>query len=114
LKIKNLFNNPLFLDIEDKIVFKIRARNINGWSNFSLNNGTASVKSKPQVRVSNFQLGEKTTKNSIHITWSPIDSSPSNGGVSLVDYKVYWCKSERVQRWTVLAESTNYQSTVET
>jgi hypothetical protein len=108
LKFKNLLSYPLFLEIDDKIFFKIRAKNINGWSEFSLNNGTASVKSKPQVRVSNFQLGEKTTKNSIHITWSPIDKSPSNGGVSLVDYKVYWSKSERVQRWTVLAVSTNY------
>ena len=59
-------------------------------------------------------IGERTTTKSIQIAWSPINSSPENGGVSLIDYKVYWSKNDGKSEWSVLANSTNFQPELET
>ena len=66
------------------------------------------------MRVTNLHEGEKTTTNSISIDWSPIDTSPGNGGESLIDYKVYWTKNDGKSPWTVLTNSTKSQTKLET
>lgn len=64
------------------------------------------------MRVSNLKVGDRTTESSIHIVWSPIDSSPGNGGVELIDYKVYWAKDDG--NWDVLSDTTFSQAELET
>ena len=59
-------------------------------------------------------IGDKTTENSIHIVWSPIDTSPANGGAEWVDYKVYWKKNDEKLDWALLTDTTLTQPEVET
>ena len=72
------------------------------------------LKSKPQVRVGNLHVGEKTTTTSIQIVWSPLEDIYENMGVGMSDYKVYWTKLDGKSPWKVLAQSTKYRPELET
>jgi hypothetical protein len=107
-------NYPLYLDVDDPLIFKLRVKNVNGWSNYTPDISEVKVKSKPQVRVSFLQKGQKTNSKSIHIMWPGITSSPANGGINQTDYTVYWSKGDVGSQWTALAYFTNGATQIET
>jgi len=75
-------NYPLYLDVDDPLIFKLRVKNVNGWSNYTSDISEVKVKSKPQVRVPFLQKGQKTNAKSINIMWPGITTSPGNGGIN--------------------------------
>lgn len=92
----------------------MEAYNLIGWSTPSLPNTIGeTVKTGPQIPVSNLQRGSSTTKTAIQLTWTGISSSPSNGGED-VDYKIYWNQGSSVNSWALLTSTTGLSTSYTT
>jgi hypothetical protein len=62
--------DPLFLEVDDTILVRVRGRNAQGWSPYasmSILSMPVQVKSPPQVRVSD--LKAVTSTINIQLTW---------------------------------------------
>lgn len=105
---------PFSLSVGDLIQVQVEVYNLVGWSTPSLANTVGeTVKTGPQVAVSNLQRGSATSKTAIQLTWTGISSTPLNGG-DYVDYKIYWNQGSSVDSWALLQSSTSFATSYTT
>ena len=91
---------PLYLGNE--IIFKVRARNTIGWSEFSTTNSVADiVKTEPLAPLTEIEEGELTDDSQVHIRWFTVDD-PQTGYDEILSYEVYWDNGSSGQDWVLL------------
>jgi hypothetical protein len=97
------FSTPPFnLEVGTLITGQAEAHNDVGYNTPSVENiEGARFRSAPTVAISGYTKGSLTSKTAIEFTWTPLDSSPANGGLS-VDYRVMWNQGEDIDSWATI------------
>jgi hypothetical protein len=96
--------------VGDLVRFRARARNSDGWGDYSSpNSGGATVMMVPVTMGAPVE-GASTSSTQIQVTWSALTSVAATGGTAITSYELDWDGGG--SGWTALVgSSTTYTST---
>lgn len=81
---------PFSLTKDTVVVVKIRAKNVNGWGEYSVpNTSGALIQTEPGTMTDPYR-GDETTEAKLHVVW---DVLTDNGGTAITSYHLQYKKS---------------------